>query len=49
MVETGDNTLQPIEQINKVALSHVGQKGKVMNVCARLDNNEKIDVCQADR
>ena len=31
MVETGDNTPHPIEDVNEVPVSHVEQKGKLMN------------------
>ena len=32
VVETGDDTPHPIEHIGDVPLSHVGQKGRLMNV-----------------
>ena len=32
VVETGDDTLHPIEHVGEVPLIHVGQKGKLMNV-----------------
>ena len=32
MVETGYDTPHPIEHVGDVPLSHVGQKGKLMNV-----------------
>ena len=32
VVEIGDNTLHPIKHVNEVPLSHIGQKGKLMNV-----------------
>ena len=32
VVETGDDTPHTIEHVDEVPLSHVGQKGKVMNV-----------------
>ena len=32
VVKTGDNTLHPIAHVGEIPLSHVGQKGKFMNV-----------------
>ena len=32
VVETGDDTPHPIEHVGEVPVSHVGQKGKLMNV-----------------
>ena len=32
MVETRDDTLHTIEHVGEVPLSHVGQKGRLMNV-----------------
>ena len=32
MVATGDDSLHPIVHVGEVPLSHVGQKGKLMNV-----------------
>ena len=32
VVKTGDDTPHPIEHIGEVPLSHVGKKGKLMNV-----------------
>ena len=32
VVEKGDDTPHPIEHVGEVPLSHVGQKGKLMNV-----------------
>ena len=32
VVATGDDTLHPIANVGEVPLSHVGQKGKLMNV-----------------
>ena len=32
VVKTGDDTPHPIEHVGKVPLSHVGQKGRLMNV-----------------
>ena len=32
VVATGDDTLHPISNVGEVPLSHVGQKGKLMNV-----------------
>ena len=32
VVATGDDTLHPIKNVGEVPLSHVGQKGKLMNV-----------------
>ena len=32
VVATRDDTLHPITNVSEVSLSHVGQKGKVMNV-----------------
>ena len=32
VVKKGDDTLHPIEHVGEVPLSHVGQKGKLMNV-----------------
>ena len=32
VVAAGDDTLHPIENVGEVPLSHVGQKGKLMNV-----------------
>ena len=32
VVATGDDTLHPIVNVGEVSLSHVGQKGKLMNV-----------------
>ena len=32
VVETGDDTPHPIEHVGEVCLSHIGPKGKLMNV-----------------
>ena len=32
VVETGDNTVHPIEHVGDVLLSHVGQKGLMRNI-----------------
>ena len=32
VVATGDDTLHPIENVGEVPLTHVGRKGKLMNV-----------------
>ena len=32
VVETQDDTLHLVEHVNEVPLSHIGQKGKLMNV-----------------
>ena len=39
VVATGDDTPHPIANVGEVPLSHVGQKGKLLNVLARTSPN----------
>ena len=45
----GDDTPHPIEHVGKVSLSHIGQKGKLMNVLHCPENYEKSGIGRIDR
>ena len=46
VVAIGDDTPHPIANVREVPLSHVGQKGKLMNMS---DNHEELGVGRTDR
>mgnify|MGYP000025794056 CR=1 FL=1 len=49
VVKTKDDTPHPIEHVGEVPLSHVGQKGKLMNVLHVPDNSKEPYVGRPNR
>ena len=48
VVETGDDTPHPVDHVGEVPLSHIRQRGKLMNVFTCFDNNKEPGVDRAD-